>query len=246
MDGRRPDVRRLERQALYVARGRTGPVSSGPHERSQPPLSPGPDRVPDRSGWRRLRGRERSEDRRELPALRLRVPAGAAAQRAAGRPGDRLGVEDLWGGPDRRRDQRVRLAPRASWGFSSRQGVPVPPHGLRGPSPLPSAVRERAPALLSRRPLRQSSEDDASEGAAAEWESAQGAKTAQFVPDPAMLDSAPEPTPVVPLDVLKLAAGSPVRAGRGAHRHPRRRSPRRRSRSCRARRSTPSRSPRRP
>ncbi len=50
--------------------------------------------------------------------------------------------------------------------------------------------------------------DEASDGVAAEWESAQAAKTAQFVPDLAMLDSAPEPTPVVPLDVLKLSSGS--------------------------------------
>jgi membrane fusion protein, multidrug efflux system len=50
--------------------------------------------------------------------------------------------------------------------------------------------------------------DDASDGVAAEWESAQAAKTAQFVPDLAMLDSAPEPTPVVPLDILKLTSGS--------------------------------------
>jgi hypothetical protein len=51
-------------------------------------------------------------------------------------------------------------------------------------------------------------EDEAAEAAAEEWESIQGAKTAQFVPDPAMLDSGPEPTPVAPLDLLKLAAGS--------------------------------------
>jgi hypothetical protein len=51
-------------------------------------------------------------------------------------------------------------------------------------------------------------EDEAPEAAAEEWESAEGAKTAQFVPDPAMLDSGPEPTPVAPLDLLKLAAGS--------------------------------------
>ena len=111
MEGRWPGVRRLDRQALYVARGRTGPVSSCPDERSQPPLSPGPDRVPDRSGWRRLRRRERSEERRELPALRLRVPARAAAQRTAGLPGDRLGVQYLWRGPDGRRNQRVRRSP---------------------------------------------------------------------------------------------------------------------------------------
>jgi membrane fusion protein, multidrug efflux system len=66
-----------------------------------------------------------------------------------------------------------------------------------GVSPSASAPMEPAPAV-----------DDASDGVAAEWESAQAAKTAQFVPDLAMLDSAPEPTPVVPLDILKLTAGS--------------------------------------
>jgi hypothetical protein len=51
-------------------------------------------------------------------------------------------------------------------------------------------------------------EDEAPGEAAEEWESVQAAKTAQFVPDPAMLNSGPEPTPVAPLDLLKLAAGS--------------------------------------
>ncbi len=50
--------------------------------------------------------------------------------------------------------------------------------------------------------------ETADESAADEWMSAQGAKTAQFVPDPAMLDNAPEPTPVAPLYLAGLAAGS--------------------------------------
>ena len=90
----------------------------------------------------------------------------------------------------------------AELGFleSGTQGAPASP-----PVPAPAAPAPAAPAPAELAPL----EDDASDGAAAaEWDSAQGAKTAQFVPDPAMLDSAPEPTPVVPLDVLKLA-GAP-------------------------------------
>ena len=81
--------------------------------------------------------------------------------------------------------------------------APLPSTVTRASTPVASAVRP-APAPAAPAPV----EDDASDAAAAEWESAQGAKTAQFVPDPAMLDSAPEPTPVVPLDVLKLAGGS--------------------------------------
>jgi membrane fusion protein, multidrug efflux system len=70
-----------------------------------------------------------------------------------------------------------------------------------GVSPSAPAPTEPAPLV-----------DDASDGVAAEWESAQAAKTAQFVPDLAMLDSAPEPTPVVPLDILKLTSGPPAAA----------------------------------
>jgi hypothetical protein len=76
--------------------------------------------------------------------------------------------------------------------------------GTQGASASPPAPAPAEPAPAEPAPA----EDDASDAAAAEWDSAQGAKTAQFVPDPAMLDSAPEPTPVVPLDVLKLA-GAP-------------------------------------
>jgi hypothetical protein len=68
------------------------------------------------------------------------------------------------------------------------------------------AVSPSAPAPVAPAPAL----DDASDGVAAEWESAQAAKTAQFVPDLAMLDSAPEPTPVVPLDILKLTSESPA------------------------------------
>jgi hypothetical protein len=39
-----------------------------------------------------------------------------------------------------------------------------------------------------------------------EWASSQAAKTATFVPDPAMLDNAPEPTPVAPMNLAALAA----------------------------------------
>jgi hypothetical protein len=46
------------------------------------------------------------------------------------------------------------------------------------------------------------------ESAADEWMSPQGTKTAQFVPDPAMLDDAPELTPVAPLHLAELAAAS--------------------------------------
>jgi hypothetical protein len=89
---------------------------------------------------------------------------------------------------------------------------PLPTSGPR--APLPTTVVRAAtegaspPAPAPAEPAP--GEDDASDAAAAEWESAQAAKTAQFVPDPAMLDSAPEPTPVVPLDVLKLAGGAPA------------------------------------
>ena len=75
-------------------------------------------------------------------------------------------------------------------------------------APVPTAVL-RAGTESASPAAPAPEEDDASDAAAEEWESAQAAKTAQFVPDPAMLDGAPEPTPVVPLDVLKLAAGSP-------------------------------------
>jgi hypothetical protein len=77
------------------------------------------------------------------------------------------------------------------------------------PAPAPAAPASAAPAPAEPAPV----EDDASDAAAAEWDSAQGAKTAQFVPDPAMLDGAPEPTPVVSLDVLKLAGTPSVPEG---------------------------------
>src|SRR3954470_23441990 len=87
--------------------------------------------------------------------------------------------------------------------------APLPATAVRagngGVSPAAPAPAEPAPAL-----------DDASDGVAAEWESAQAAKTAQFVPDLAMLDSAPEPTPVVPLDILKLTSESAPAAAEGA------------------------------
>jgi len=75
--------------------------------------------------------------------------------------------------------------------------------------PYPPATGSRSGAPSASSPLSPATvEDEAPEAAAEEWESAQGAKTAQFVPDRAMLDSGPEPTPVAPLDLLKLAAGS--------------------------------------
>ena len=110
-----------------------------------------------------------------------------------------------------------------SWDFSSRPRRPrlrqlglrwtegsdaqtVIRAGNEAASPAAPAPAEPAPAAPA--PAEPASaEDDASDGGAAEWESAQAAKTAQFVPDLAMLDSAPEPTPVVPLDVLKLTSG---------------------------------------
>jgi hypothetical protein len=45
-----------------------------------------------------------------------------------------------------------------------------------------------------------------SDSAVDEWASPQAAKTATFVPDPAMLDSAPEPTPVAPMNLAALGA----------------------------------------
>ncbi len=45
-----------------------------------------------------------------------------------------------------------------------------------------------------------------SDSAVDEWASPQAAKTATFVPDPAMLDNAPEPTPVAPMNLANLAA----------------------------------------
>ncbi len=97
-------------------------------------------------------------------------------------------------------------------------GTPSPaPLESAGPrAPLPATVMRTAAQAASASPPAPAPaepapvEDDASDAAEAEWESAQGAKTAQFVPDPAMLDGAPEPTPVVPLDILKLADGTPA------------------------------------
>src|SRR5215831_18579328 len=53
---------------------------------------------------------------------------------------------------------------------------------------------------------------ESGDSAVEEWASAQGAKTATFVPDAGMLDNAPEPTPVAPLDLAKLTApdGAPT------------------------------------
>ncbi len=130
---------------------------------------------------------------------------------------------DLRGGPDRRRDQRVRRAPRrtrvsraeAARGAPAARDAPT----TSGPEPrCPTTVdagehpERRPPRPPTATPPRRDQrrwKTMPPEAAAAEWESPQAAKTAQFVPDPAMLDSAPEPTPVVPLDVLKLAGGSP-------------------------------------
>src|SRR5579863_3980215 len=98
---------------------------------------------------------------------------------------------------------------------SVEQGSPSPTQSgtlaSAGPrAPLPATVM-RATTVSSPAPAQPAPvEDDASDAAEAEWESAQGAKTAQFVPDPAMLDGAPEPTPVVPLDLLKVADGTPA------------------------------------
>lgn len=47
--------------------------------------------------------------------------------------------------------------------------------------------------------------DDSGESAADEWMSAQGAKTATYIPDATMLDSAPERTPVAPLNLADLS-----------------------------------------
>jgi hypothetical protein len=88
------------------------------------------------------------------------------------------------------------------------EGFPYPP----AMATSPMATSSGAPAVTS--PLSPTTvEDEAPEAAAEEWESAQGAKTAQFVPDRAMLDSGPEPTPVAPLDLLKLAAESAAPEG---------------------------------
>src|SRR3954469_19877210 len=65
---------------------------------------------------------------------------------------------------------------------SSGPRAPLPATAVRAgndlASPPPAAPAEPAPAV-----------DDASDAAAAEWDSAQAAKTAQFVPDSSMLDS---------------------------------------------------------
>ena len=76
---------------------------------------------------------------------------------------------------------------------------PEPTRSLATSASSPGATSRLSPATV---------EDDASDAAEEEWASAQAAKTAQFVPDPAMLDSGPEHTPVAPLDLLALAAGS--------------------------------------
>ncbi len=108
----------------------------------------------------------------------------------------------------------TRLAELGFLEVGTRAASPFDPAGPRAPLPATvlragtegASTAPPAPAPAGPAPV----EDDASDAAEAEWESAQGAKTAQFVPDPAMLDSAPEPTPVVPLDILKLADGTPA------------------------------------
>jgi len=98
--------------------------------------------------------------------------------------------------------ESAKAAPLPAMSDAVGPRAPLPTTVVRaangGASPPAPAPAEPAPAV-----------DDASDGVAAEWESAQAAKTAQFVPDLAMLDSAPEPTPVVPLDILKLTSRSP-------------------------------------
>src|SRR3954463_3580608 len=93
----------------------------------------------------------------------------------------------------------VERSPSSLDSAGPRAAVPSTVTGARngGASPPAPAPAEPVPTV-----------DDVSDGLAAEWDSAQAAKTAQFVPDLAMLDSAPEPTPVVPLDILKLTSGS--------------------------------------
>jgi hypothetical protein len=98
--------------------------------------------------------------------------------------------------------------------------------GFLEASPATTAVQSAAPAPdqsaaatlevpVPKGPLT----DDSSDNAADEWMSPQGAKTAQFVPDASML-GAPEPTPVVPLDLplsrsTKPAAPPPAAAPGG-------------------------------
>ncbi|HLK92747.1 MAG TPA: hypothetical protein VKZ18_22835 [Polyangia bacterium] len=77
---------------------------------------------------------------------------------------------------------------------------------LEGGPPFAASV----PAAASRPgvPTAATGPEDSTDNAADEWNSPQGAKTATFVPDAAMLDSGPEPTPVAPLNLAELDAAS--------------------------------------
>ena len=144
----------------------------------------------------------------------------APAQRTARSAGDRLGVADLRRRSDRRRNQGVRRAtggaglPRAG-SLAPTPAAPVaPPIPKTVETPLAKTV-ETPMAKAVETPVAKTVEtpivktvEPADDSAADEWMSPQAAKTAQFVPDPAMLDNAPEPTPVAPLDLAGLAAGS--------------------------------------
>jgi hypothetical protein len=81
------------------------------------------------------------------------------------------------------------------------------------PAPATAGVTAEIPAarILAAAQREQEAQDSA-DSAVEEWASPQGAKTATFIPDPGMLDNAPEPTPVAPLDLAKLAApeGAPT------------------------------------
>jgi hypothetical protein len=75
-------------------------------------------------------------------------------------------------------------------------------------SQAPAPPRTDAAATLEVPIPKVPMNDDSSENAADEWMSPQGAKTAQFVPDAAMLGS-PDRTPVAPLDLPLPAAEEP-------------------------------------
>ncbi|HEY4394956.1 MAG TPA: hypothetical protein VGP64_12885 [Polyangia bacterium] len=76
------------------------------------------------------------------------------------------------------------------------------------PPPAAAVTAEVAVAPI----LAAAAAAEENESAVDEWASPQGAKTATFVPDPGMLDSPPELTPVAPLDLARLAApeGAPT------------------------------------
>jgi hypothetical protein len=77
--------------------------------------------------------------------------------------------------------------------------------------PEPTSASTAVTAEIAVAPILAAAGESA-ESAVDEWASPQGAKTATFVPDPAMLDSAPEPTPVAPMNLAELAApeGAPA------------------------------------